>query len=214
MKPQNKTIYLLLFAAGILFYSCGPAYHIAKANRTEYHIDSTLTDDPVIVSEYKPYKTQLDAKMNAVIGHNARELTKSYDDPETLLGDFFSDALLTESKKIVPDIDFAMPSTKGGLRNNIPPGDIHLYNVFELMPFENETVVLTLKGANARLLLDAIAKAGGEPVAGLKMQIANGKATNVLINGKPFDETKNYRVLTSDYVAGGGDHIAGLQNPV
>jgi 2',3'-cyclic-nucleotide 2'-phosphodiesterase (5'-nucleotidase family) len=203
----------LLFLAACGMVSCHTHQVLVKTSRTEYHIDSHLAEDSAVIKEYQPYKKQMDAQMNGVIGQCEQELTKSYDLPETLLGNFFSDAVLTECKKIDPAIDFALATTKGGLRNNIAKGDIHLSNVFELMPFENETVLLTLKGADVQLMLQSIANAGGEPVAGIKMDIKNQKAVNVLINGQPFDPAKTYRVLTSDYIAGGGDHIGGLQNP-
>ena len=211
-----------IFKRGLLLWllaltspiSCLAQQTLVKSNRGEYHIDSAITADSGIIKEYLPYKQKLDAQMNEVIGHCAQELTKNYELPETLLGDFFSDAVLTEGRKIDPQIDFAMPSTKGGLRNTLPKGAIHLSDVFELMPFENETVVLKLKGTDVELLLAAIAHTGGQPVAGIRMKIDNEKPADVLINGQPFDPSKTYYVLTSDYVANGGDHINGLQNPL
>ena len=194
--------------------NCFAQHTLIKSNRGEYHIDSAVTVDSSIIKEYLPYKQKLDAQMNEVIGHCAQELTKSYELPETLLGNFFSDAVLAEGRKIDPQIDFAMPSTKGGLRNTLPKGDIHLSDVFELMPFENETVVLKLKGADVELLLAAIAHSGGQPVAGIRIKIDNEKPADVLINGQSFDPSRTYYVLTSDYVANGGDHINGLQNPL
>ncbi len=204
--------YLILFLAGINFVSCKSHYQLVKANRTEYSISNQLNADSAILKDYQPYKQQLDAQMNAVIGRSTQELTKS-NEPESLLGNFFSDAVLVEAKKIDPNIDFTMPSTKGGLRNILPKGDIRLTNVFELMPFENELVVLKLNGTDTQSFLTAIAASGGQPEAGLKMQIINKKPENVLIAGKPFDPNKSYTILTSDYVADGGDHINGLQNP-
>lgn len=152
--------------------------------------------------------------MNAVIGHSAVALTKKGEDGESLLGNFFADAAFYEAKKIDPAIDFAMPSTNGGLRNDLPLGDISLSNVFELMPFENELLTFDLKGSDVASLIDFIARTGGQPVSGIVMKIADKKAADVMINGKIFDATKKYHVLTSDYIAGGGDGVNSFKDPL
>ena len=46
------------------------------------------------------------------------------------------------------------------------------------------------------------------------MNINNGKPENIIINGKAFDVKQNYKVLTSDYIASGGDDAVGFANPI
>jgi 2',3'-cyclic-nucleotide 2'-phosphodiesterase (5'-nucleotidase family) len=200
-------------AAAMLWMSCQSHYALVKASRSEYHIDSTITTDSAVLKTYLPYKQQMDAQMNGVIGQCAKELPKT-GGTETLLGNFFADAVTAESMKIEPAIDFAMPTTKGGLRNNLPKGNITLSNMFELMPFENELVLLKLKGTDVEQLLNFIAASDGEPVSNIKLKIKDKQAYDVLIKGQPFDKTKTYLVLTSDYIANGGDNAKGLANPI
>lgn len=214
MKIVIKLETILVLCLLTILWSCKSHYVLVSSDRGKYSIDSQVPVDSSIVKTYWPYKEQMDAKMNQIIGHCAKELTKSYDLPETLLGNFFSDAVLVEGKKIDPSIDFAIPSTKGGMRNSLPKGDIHLSNVFELMPFENEMVVLKLKGSDVEELLNFIARSGGQPVAGLRMTIESQKPVNPLINGQPFDKNRTYMILTSDYVANGGDHVGGFKDPL
>jgi 2',3'-cyclic-nucleotide 2'-phosphodiesterase (5'-nucleotidase family) len=204
----------LLFLLLCALASCSAHYSLVKANRTEYPINHNLAEDSAMIRAYQPYKKQMDVQMNRLIGQCARELTKSYDLPETLLGNFFSDAVLAEGKKLDTTIDFSMSTTKGGLCNNLPKGELHLYDLFELMPFENEMVTLRLRGTDVESLLTFIAAAGGEPVSGLRMTISNGKPRDVVINGQAFDPNKTYTVLVSDYIAGGGDNSKGLANPI
>ena len=87
-------------------------------------------------------------------------------------------------------------------------------NLFELMPFENELIAFTLKGADVQQLLNFIAATNGQPVAGLHLKIVDKKPVDVFIKGKPFDPRQTYRVLTSDYIAGGGDNALGFKDPV
>ncbi|WP_316811873.1 5'-nucleotidase [Pedobacter heparinus] len=205
--------YLVLLLV-ITAASCSSGYQLVKANRADYAIDKTVSPDSSIIKTYQPYKQQLDAEMNQVLGHTAVALVKNNDVPETLLSNFFADACLQQAKKQDPAIDFAMPSTKGGLRTDIAKGEIRLSNLFELMPFENELVAFTLKGTDVQELLNFIAATNGQPISGLKMRIRDKKPLEVWISGKPFDPAKTYRVLTSDYIAGGGDNALGFKDPL
>src|SRR5690606_26398936 len=156
---------------------------------------------------------QLEAEMGRVVGRTDVALTKPKNAPETRLGNFFADALLTEVKKYEPAADFSF-GTKGGLRIELQKGDITVGNLFELMPFENELVLLELSGKSVAQLAQFIAATGGQPVAGLRMRIKEGKATGITIGGKPLDVSRTYKLITYDYLANGGDNSRGLNNPV
>lgn len=202
-----------IFGAALLLASCKSHYTLVEAKRSEYNINSSVSVDSTVIKTYTPYKQKMDAQMSAVIGQSARLLTKS-GETESLLGNFFADAVTAEALKIDSSIDFAVPTTKGGLRNDIAQGNITLSTMFELMPFENELVVLKLKGTDAEQLISFLAKSGGQPVSNIKLSIVNGQAQEVMIKGQPFDRNRTYNVLTSDYIANGGDSVKGLANPL
>ncbi|WP_316830888.1 5'-nucleotidase C-terminal domain-containing protein [Pedobacter aquatilis] len=210
-----KNFYFKSFfiAAMALLFSCKSHFDLVRANRNQYAINSAVPADSAVIKTYLPYKLKMDEQMNAVIGRTDSALVKTRG-PESRLGNFFADACLSEAKKIDNTIDFAMPSTTGGLRNSLPKGDIKLSNVFELMPFENELLVLKLKGKDVLDLCKFIAQTGGQPVSALKLKIENKAPVEILINGKAFDVSKTYNVLTSDYIAGGGDDSFGMANPL
>ena len=209
-KQRNLFLAIIVFILG----SCTTKYALVKSNREEYNISNKIAVDSSIIKTYMPYKLQLDAEMNKVIGYTDVKLAKGSSLPESVLGNFFADAVFHQAKKIDANIDFTVPTTKGGLRNDIAKGAITVSNVFELMPFENELVLFTLKGEDVLKFLNFVADKDGQPIAGLKMNIENGKAENILINGKPFDVNKNYKVLTSDYIASGGDDAVGFATPI
>lgn len=212
MQYKHRFLYFLLTTA--LLSACSTKYALVKSNREEYSINNNLAVDSNVIKMYLPYKSELDKEMNQVIGYTAVALTKSSKLPESVLGNFFADAVLAQAKKIEPNIDFAIPTTNGGLRNDIAQGEITVSKVFELMPFENETVLFTLKGTDALSVLKFVASSGGQPVAGVKMKIDNKLPTDILINGKAFDVNKDYVVLTSDYIASGGDGTTGFSKPI
>lgn len=212
MQHKNRFLFLTLVIA--LLSACSTKYALVKSNREEYNINTNLAVDSTIIKTYLPYKSELDREMNQVIGYTDVTLTKSSKLPESVLGNFFADAVLNQAKKIEPNIDFAIPTTNGGLRNDIAKGEITVSKVFELMPFENETVVFTLKGSDVLDVLNFIASSGGQPVSGLKMKIENKLPKDIFINGKAFDVNKTYMVLTSDYIASGGDGTTGFSRPI
>ncbi|WP_316839010.1 5'-nucleotidase C-terminal domain-containing protein [Pedobacter gandavensis] len=209
----------LVLAAIPLMVSCSSHYMVVKSNRTEYNMNAQQPADSAVIKTYLPYKIKMDQEMNTVIGHSdvlMEKLDKKDGKPvaENLLRNFFSDALFHEALKYDPTIDFAMPSTNGGIRVALPKGDIKLSNVFEVMPFENEMMLYVLSPADVQNLLEYIAKTGGQPVAGLRMKIVNDKPTDVMIQGKPLDPKRNYKILTSDYVAEGGDNVQSFKKAI
>lgn len=195
----------------IALSSCSSHLALTGNSKQEYRMDATLPDDPNIVKEYLPYKQRLDSSMNVVIGTTDKALTKEYDAPETLLGDFFCEALMQQAGKLGTAADFCL-ATKGGLRADLPKGAITVGKIYELMPFENELVTVSLKGTDVRKILDFIAHSGGQPEAGIRMIIRSGKPTDVLIQGRPFEENRNYTLLTYDYLAAGAEHLDFLRD--
>jgi len=211
MKTPFKPGAVLL--AGLwLTVSCQKHLSVSKSEYKQYGIDQEVGADSAIIRYYQPYKAKMQAEMNRVVGQTEEALTKP-SNPETLMGNFFADAMLKEGLKKDPTIQFTL-ATKGGLRTTFPKGNITVSHVFELMPFENEMVVLKLSGPNVQQVIDFIAKKDGEPVAGIRMKIRDNKAYDVTIGGEPFDINKTYNLLTYDYLADGGDDLECLRNPL
>lgn len=200
------TLWLLAGCATVTFTA-------ADRHHNKYEVNQEIPADPRIEAFYQPYKQQLEAEMNRVIGHSEVRLTKPGTQAETLLGNFFTDALLHEGRKLDPEIDFAF-GTKGGLRIELPKGDITVGHIFELMPFENQLVILELTAEKVEQVAQFIAESNGQPLGGMRMQIRNGKAVNITIGGRAIQKNKTYKLLTYDYLANGGDNSKGLDQPV
>lgn len=154
-----------------------------------------------------PYKHSLDAKMNEVIGFAPEALVKS--SPENPLGNFFSDIMLDKARRLgLSDTGSTLAIfNNGGLRTNVPQGEVTVRTMFELMPFDNELVMMEMKGGDLWRVLDGLAGKGGAPVSGLRFAIGKQKAYGVRVNGAPLDTNKVYTIVTSDYLANGGDKL-------
>lgn len=209
MKHLIVSVSAVLLA--FLMGACGrQPMRVASVQTEVLLIDSTL--DAIADSEYVaqlvPITKELNEQLDIVIGY-APEAMDVYA-PESPLSNWGSDALLIPIREQYPETADLAIVNEGGLRCNWPAGDITYRKVFELMPFDNEVVILTLPGTALRQLTDEIAEQGGQGIAGMTMEIKAGKAQNVLIGGKPLDETKSYYVITSDYLSGGADGLNGL----
>ncbi|MBI4931896.1 MAG: 5'-nucleotidase C-terminal domain-containing protein [Bacteroidetes bacterium] len=208
MKNRLHPLFISFLASCyLLLASCTTTHSVAKCEDRFISIDSTYKDDSLMLTEIAPYKIKLDATMNEMLAISEQVLLK--DQPEGLLGNFTADVVLSKAKEYCNDscsVDLCVLNN-GGLRNPLPKGNITRGNVFQLMPFENEMIFLTMNGGDVKDLFDFIANKGGMPVAGMTMKIKNNMADEVMIGGKPFDITKSYTVVTSDYLAGGGDNM-------
>lgn len=214
LTTKTRSLHLPVFLFLISIGGCAPVFFIpSDQNHSQYEISAELPSDPTIENYIAPFKDSLESVMNTVIGHSEQRLTKPGNQSETLLGNFFTDALLHEGRKLDPEIDFSF-GTKRGLRIELPKGDITVGNIFELMPFENKLVILELSTENVEKLAQFIAASNGQPLAGMTLEIKDGKAQHIRIGGQPLQKGQVYKLLTYDYLANGGDNSKGLDDPI
>ena len=192
-----------VFLFQLVFHSgCSPKLQLAESQKALYPINDKLPKDQQIIDYYYPYKLAVDSLMKEVIAVSEVEITKGR--PEGPLNNLFADALFEAGKSRNIQFDLAY-TNYGGLRIPLPKGDIALYRVFELMPFENIITTVKFNGADMKSFFDHMASMGGDPISGATYKIKDKNAVDVKINGKPLDFDRDYTVLTSDYMANGGD---------
>ena len=173
-------------------------------------INNELKNDEEFVKVITPYKHKLDAEMSQKISHTNVDLTKQGNNSNlgNLLADYtFGGANEWAKINLKRNIDAALINI-GGIRTTIGKGDILLKSVFEVMPFENEVIIVKMKGRDLQGLFDYYAKTQvNNPVSHLYIETNNGQISKTLINGKPVNPAQDYYIATSDYLALGGDNI-------
>ncbi len=218
---MNKRYSLFVLICILIFSGACKTHYLVQHDKTLGKViilDSLNVPKPdsLTVEIIKPYKLQIDSQMSQIIAFS--EVAMSKDQPEGLLNDFIADLSLIKGNEYLKRLNtLSAPIcllNYGGLRSSLPKGAITLRNVYELMPFENELIALEISGANVTKLLNYIAQKNGMPESGIVMSIKENAAGSVLIQGVPFDATKNYLVITSDYLAQGGDDMTFLLNPL
>lgn len=204
---------LLFFSLLISVAACSHTkIAVSNVNETHYIINKNEVDS----TAYKtilPYKKNHDELMNKVIAKSEESFLKA--EVESTIGNIFCDAVMYETKLLLAGDSSILDAAifnKGGLRNSLPKGNITVGNIFELMPFDNQVVLLKLSGAQFKDMCNTIAEKGGIPVGGIRLTIKDKLAENVTIKGKTLDTTKDYWVVTSDYLANGGDNYIFFKN--
>jgi 2',3'-cyclic-nucleotide 2'-phosphodiesterase (5'-nucleotidase family) len=211
MKILIKSLFIFSL---LLSISCQKKASFSSISESHFIINSKSIDS-AIFRTISPYKLSHDANMQIVIGQSEKALLKA--DLESTLGNFFCDAVMIETKKYLAKDSVLLNAAvfnKGGLRNPLPQGNITIGNIFELMPFDNEVVILKLSGVQLKNMVDKISEKGGIPISGIRIIIKDNKPTQATINGQSIDESKYYWVVTSDYLANGGDNYIFFKNAI
>ena len=198
MKLRSYTTYII----AILVIACSPSYNLQSYE--EKVIGIKAIEDSTVLTIIAPYQDAIEAEMNEVLSFTKTELNKN--GAESTLGNFVTDLCLNYTNAHMCVMN------NGGLRTTINKGDITRGKLYELMPFENELVVLELNKDDYIGLLNYISKRGGEPFSGIKIII--DKEGKILSNSWPvnFENGEKVKVLTSDYLADGGDKMSFFQN--
>lgn len=207
----KRSLVAVLFAL-LLFVSGCTVYHsTGNITYTSYRVGAKPTSDSLVQRMLQPYSDSVNRNMNAFIAELTTDLDKAQ--PEGTLGNIMADAMFTMAEQTFGKRPDAAFMNYGGIRlNNIKAGTITRGKMYELFPFDNLLVLLTLKGDVFKQFLDHIASRGGWPVAGMTMQIKDRKAVNVMVGGIPLQSDKNYTIAIGDYTANGGDDAAMLKD--
>lgn len=205
---KKGTPIILLFA--IVLAACTTTYNPQSVEWSDYRVKQQPVTDSSILKLLAPYSASLNATMNEVIANVAIKLEKKQ--PEGTLGNVLADAMLQQAQKKFGQHVDASFMNYGGIRlTEITPGPLTRGKLFELSPFDNTLVLMTVTGDVLKQFLDRIAASGGWPVSGLQMQVTDKKPVQINIGGKPLDLNAKYTIALPDYVANGGDNMLMLK---
>lgn len=204
-------IFPLLLTISLLD-SCKNSYKVIETNSRNNTVNNDLLTTDSLYSLIAPYKDKLAESMSEVLNISLVDMEVGV--PEGVLNDFVADLVLEKSNEVSSEkVDFCLMNN-GGLRTPILKGEVTRGMLFELMPFENALVVAELSGPAMEELLNYIVSRSllgnartGVSIGGLRLVIRSGELEDAAVGGVPFDTSKIYRVVTSDYLLGGGDEM-------
>lgn len=211
---NKKIFYIISFIVGTLLFlnfGCKTSTTITS-NAELIQIDTSISSEVLAQQMIRPYKESLDSEMNEVLVISAMEFPKEKSKPETLLGNLVADLSLKIISEKFPEskVDFCLLNN-GGLRKSLPKGEITRGKIFELMPFDNELVIVTINKDSLKTLLHYLNNIGGQPISGNISLHFSGK--EIILEENLFPN-EIVRIITSDYLAQGGDNMSFFLNPV
>ncbi len=167
-----------------------------------------VVPDPTIERVIAPYMAKVaEGQLRPLHVKVPKTLTREYQ-AESPLGDALADAL-----KAMEKTDLSLLNS-GGLRADLPEGEMTYGALYEVFPFDNTIAILTLSGEEIVGMLEALLASGhGAPqTSGLRFSAERcpGKAhiTDIsFVDGRKLERQATYRVATSDFLAFGGDGV-------
>lgn len=203
---------LLSFGATLCF---GQNYKKAEWSRAK--IDSSW-DYPTgkaakVIDKYRP---SVDALLEP-IGKTKEEL-KAYP-PEGKLSNLATDIMLQYATDYLKSktgdssakVDMSITNF-GGIRASMPAGDVTSFDIISIFPFDNKLMILDLEGKYVRELMENFAKRGRvEAMGGVRIKIDKNVLVECTVAGEPIDDNRIYKVVTIDFLLGGGDSVYALK---
>lgn len=216
LKNYNVILKHFVLIITLFFaFSCSTnKENITKIEGKQIGVTNANGEDAKIESFIKPYRESIDKDMSEVLAYAPETLEKSKGEWQTSIGSLQADITLASANKILQlrekkSVEICLLN-HGGIRAIIPQGNVTTRTAFELMPFENNLVVVALKGEQIVEMVNYIIKERKpHPLSGIQIILnKDGKSyKSISVQGKPLDLNRTYYVATNDYLYNGGDSM-------
>ena len=212
-KYHALSRYFVLILTVFTVFSCAEKkLHINKIQGKQIPITEAISETQSIENFIAPYRKHIDEDLNTILSYAPENIDKK-GTWQTKIGNLQSTVTLASANKVFglrenKSVDICLLNN-GGIRSIINKGNITTRTAFELMPFENNLVVVSLKGEQILEMVNYIIKEKKpHPLAGMTFIIdKNDVAKDILVQKQPLDLQKIYFVATNDYLYNGGDNM-------
>ena len=180
---------------------------LIDGEKVSVYIDQEIVADETLKAMLEPYQNQGQEQLMQVIGHadavfvGAREQVRTN---ETNLGNLIA---LAQMERVQADLGIM---NSGGIRDDMPAGDITYKDVLTVQPFSNTVAYVDLTGAELMPYLQVAAnKEAGSGAfaqfAGTTITMNGNSIESATVAGKLVEASKTYRLAINAYMASGGD---------
>ncbi len=150
------------------------------------------TADPAVEAIVNRWQEEADAELNRTIGYSEQGLAQRSQGMQSLITESWLWAY--------PTADVAITNL-GGMRADLPLGEITLADVVGVMPFDNVIVELQLTGEQLEVML-------GQRSAAVGGVYRDNFRWHLKETGEEIDSEELYTVLVNDFMYAGGDDYA------
>ena len=152
------------------------------------------------------------APVKKVIGYSPEAMILA--EPESALSNLFIDRILAAVEEASGrHVDVGI-GTFGGIRVDMPKGDILLDDLLSMFPFKNSIVYVALRGVDLRAILEQMASTRVQVLGGVRLVVSDGEIVSATVDGEPIDDEKIYGVATISFLLDGGDNLHVGRNAV
>ncbi|KAL2211783.1 Metallo-dependent phosphatase [Sarocladium strictum] len=191
------------------------------------HMTNTTEQDEDLQEKIDEWAVPFEEFAGEKVGFTENELDQTTcQDGDCLLGQVMADAMLEYRANLTTSgdekPDFALINA-GGVRATIEKGDISRGSVLTSFPFGNAIVEIKMKGEDVRKVLEGCVSMenqfNNDEITSW-FQVSDGiyieynedndkgeRLVNATIGGEALDDNEEYRIVTLDFLAGGGDNI-------
>ncbi|MBI5770609.1 MAG: bifunctional metallophosphatase/5'-nucleotidase [Verrucomicrobia bacterium] len=164
-----------------------------------------LPPHPAVAERTAHYRRVVVEQVGAPVGRATERIIRCYN-RESPLGSLIADIM-----RVRAGSDVALTNA-GGLRSDLPEGELDRSHVLDVFPFLNNVVTLELAGHDLKAVLEhsLSLKAGMGQVSGVRAvydlrRPIGSRLVEVHVGGQPVNDEKLYRVTTNSFLAEGGD---------
>ena len=179
-------------------------------------VTNAIPDAADIEKIIAPIRVEIMASFEQPLVNSPKGLFRGRGVEENLLGYWIADAMRIRGSVLSgAPVKFAI-TNRGGVRANLRPGMLKVGDIFEVMPFDNELVIMELTGEEVmQVVREGVLRRGGEPCSGVKVRVEGQPerpiVTTTWEDGTPIDPKAMVKVATTDYLFNGGDSIPTLK---
>lgn len=150
------------------------------------------------------------SRLKAVVAHSAREMNQKQPDGDLsnwIVDHIMEDVAHTTGRKVDVGI-----MNSGGIRVDMPAGDVILDDIVSMFPFRNHLCYVALSGTDLLNIFKGMAERKVQPFGGARLVVEDGKIDTLLVGGASVDPRKIYGLATIDFLLDGGDGLTLAKN--
>ncbi len=169
--------------------------------------EDEIWPDEEIAEVIRPHQEKTEAALRRVVGRSSIALGRG-GPGANLVGNLVTDSMVEYFKA-----DFAFQNL-GGLRADLPAGDLTSRDVFSVLPFGNELVVVEMDGRTLRRVIErkVAGRSGGLCISGVTMSYDPGRedydrVVKLEFKGEPWDPDRTYKVVCTNFLMEGNSGL-------
>lgn len=171
----------------------------------------TIKPDTAIAAMVDRFEQMIGQELDQVIGELKVDWKIPRDYYESNLGNFEADVFREYAGA---DIAFM---NNGGLRKELPAGPIRIRDIWEINPFNNTLVTITVKGSVIPSMIhyslhhaESFVQVSGLSYKAKRLGAKKFEIIEIKVGGKSIDPEKNYKIVMNNYMGSHLDAIFGL----